>query len=272
MARSSSEKLPRGTLIGYDDSAVPVEDEFANDDNAPIQSQEKKTVPNFPTESTVRTATVNNQPEIHSSKDPLPSQPDSSRERGTSPLADSTSASPAPGVSLLSHDFHVFTWLNLSTGSNLKRALKDLSKGGKSTIKGQKPETSVAEPEDGGDVPLVINDNHVKDDLGEIDQFLTHMTNLNQRLGYQGCTSQKRQDVYDFITKEKQELNKSRRRGLERRKSYENKVDLLNAADLMFQFFLPSNLDGPTVGKYWGALFRLIAVSINSSKEPLFNV
>ena len=130
MARSSSEKLSRGTLTVYEDSTVPVEDEFADDDNAPIQSQDKKTEPNIPIESTVRTATVNDQPEIHSSKDPLPSQQDSNRERGPSPLADSTSASPAPEVSLLSHDFHVFTWLNLSTGSNLKRALKDLSKGG----------------------------------------------------------------------------------------------------------------------------------------------
>jgi hypothetical protein len=72
--------------------------------------------------------------------------------------------------------------------------------------------------------------------------------------------------------KEKQELKKSRGRGLERRKSYGNKVDLLNAADLMFQFFLPSNFDGPTVGKYRGALFQFIAASINSFKEPLFNV
>jgi hypothetical protein len=50
MARSSSEKLSRGSLNGYDDSALTVDDEFVNYNTAPIHSQD------FPIESTIRTA------------------------------------------------------------------------------------------------------------------------------------------------------------------------------------------------------------------------
>lgn len=148
----------------------------------------------------------------------------------------------------------------------MKRAVKSQPKGGKSTIKGQITETFHEEAEEGDDVPLMINKDHVNEDLGEIDQFLAHMTKLNQRLAYQGCKNRKRQDLYNMLTKERQELNNSTGKGFKRRKSYENKVDFVNAADLMFQFFLPSNFDFPTVGKYWGALFQLMAVSVKSHK------
>jgi len=45
------------------------------------------------------------------------------------------------------------------------------------------------------------------------------------------------------------------------RQTYETKVEVVNAAELLFQFFLPSRFEGPTVGKYWGALDRVLKVS-----------
>jgi hypothetical protein len=61
------------------------------------------------------------------------------------------------------------------------------------------------------------------------------------------------------------------KKSLKRQKKYEDRADLVNAAEIMFQFFLHSRFDGPTVGKYWGALFRLIAVSFNSAARFSFN-
>jgi hypothetical protein len=121
-------------------------------------------------------------------------------------------------------------------------------------------------PQEGGDIRWMVNENHMKGDLGEIDQFLTRMTNLNLRFDYQGCTNRGRQDAYEMLMKEKQDLNESSETDLKRRKNYENKVDLLNTANLMVQFFLPSKIEGPSVGKYRRALFQLIAVSIRISR------
>lgn len=268
-ARSSSEKLSRKILAGYEDSTVPVDN-----GNAPILSQDVEAIPNLPTESTVKTAsgTINDQPETYNAKDPLSWQPEKSRERDTSPHKSEARASPDPGMSLLGHDFHVFTWLNVSSWPNTKRTLKSMSKGDKSTIKDQKSDTSPAEAEECDSITLMINENHIKEDLMEMDQFLAHMTKLNQRLAYQGCINRTRQDIYDMLTKERHELNSSTGKSYKRRKSYENKVDLMNAADLMFRFFLPFNLVVPTVGKYWGALFQLVSVSIKSHKERIFDV
>lgn len=62
----------------------------------------------------------------------------------------------------------------------------------------------------------MVNENHMKGDLGEIDQFLTRMTNLNLRFDYQGCTNLGRQDAYEMFMKEKQELNESSELKVER--------------------------------------------------------
>jgi hypothetical protein len=259
----------RGILTGYDDSIVPVDGEFENDGDAPSQSKYSKSIPNARPESAIRKSSgkVYDQTESHGALDPLSTEPDNDHEKVVSSPPESTSAFPDPELSLLGNAFHVFIWLNLSC-SNLKSVQKDLSKGEKSPSRKQKQEISDELPQEGGDIRLMANENHMKGHLGEMDHFLTRMTNLNLRLNYQGCTNRSRQDTYEMLVKEKQELNESSKTDLKRRKNYENKVDLLNAANLMFQFFLPSKIDGPTVGKYWGALFQLIAVSIRIFLDP----
>ena len=43
---------------------------------------------------------------------------------------------------------------------------------------------------------------------------------------------------------------------------YDERVDIINAAELVFTFFLPSDYQGPTAEKFWGAIRCLIEVSI----------
>jgi hypothetical protein len=135
--------------------------------------------------------------------------------------------------------FRVFTWLNKSFES---------SRGGVTIIS---PETQFSE---------------ILQDLTEIDDFLEHKTDLNQKLTYRGCPSKSREEVYRLIAEDRRTITDAGVTEYEqtRRKQYETKVDIVNAAESLFQFFLPPNLKGPTVDKFWGALYRLLEVRVKT--------
>ena len=48
-----------------------------------------------------------------------------------------------------------------------------------------------------------------------------------------------------------------------KRDDYEHRIDIFNAADQIFRFFLPWRVsnDAPTVGKFWAAVQNLIEAS-----------
>jgi hypothetical protein len=112
----------------------------------------------------------------------------------------------------------------------------------------------------------------LEEDQKEIDDFLRLKTNLNDRLAYRACPLSKRIELYKALAKERTELNSGTgtdQPDQNRRKRYETKVDILNAADSIFQFFLPSDLQSMTAQKYWGALYRLWEVSFLNSRFNL---
>lgn len=100
----------------------------------------------------------------------------------------------------------------------------------------------------------------LEEDLGEIDRFLTRRTSLADQLSYRACPRATRQGVYDTLAKDTASITDAFWKDDKVRKTYETKVELVNAADLLFRFFLPSRFKGPTVGKYWGALDRVLKV------------
>ncbi|RFU26987.1 hypothetical protein B7463_g9343, partial [Scytalidium lignicola] len=113
------------------------------------------------------------------------------------------------------------------------------------------------------------------EDLKEIDEFLTNKTNLNDRLVYKNCPTRDRIELYKFLSKQRKEVTEGKDidRGLQKR--YETMVDILNAAELLFKLFLPPGFQGPTVGKYWGALYRLlenVSVTVTTLSEPTAQV
>jgi len=112
----------------------------------------------------------------------------------------------------------------------------------------------------------------LEDDQKEIDDFLRLKTNLNDRLAYRACPLSKRIELYKALAKERTELSSGTgtdQPDQNRRKRYETKVDILNAADSIFQFFLPSDLQSMTAQKYWGALYRLWEVRFLNSRFNL---
>jgi hypothetical protein len=149
-------------------------------------------------------------------------------------------------------EFHVFSWISVRDGSR---------------------NTSPAPPTvNVNQVPPTVEGQELDEDLKEIDDFLCLKTNLNDRLTYRACPLSQRIAVYKLLATERNELttgNDTDIANQDRRKRYETKVDILNAAELILQFFLPPNSQSITAQKYWGALYRLLGVCIS---EQLFSI
>lgn len=150
----------------------------------------------------------------------------------------------------LDHSFHVFVWLNLC--DNNVATNEQVEEPRKSTVRPDKT--------DSGGLQRPV-EQLLEADLGEIDRFLTRRTSLTDRLSYRACPRVSRQEVYDMLTRHRTNITDATGKDHKLRETYEKEVEVVNAAELLFRFFLPSCFEGPTVEKYWGALDRLLKVS-----------
>ncbi|OWP01047.1 hypothetical protein B2J93_6521 [Marssonina coronariae] len=133
--------------------------------------------------------------------------------------------------------FHVFTWINS------KNATHSVSPGITATnvdyiLPGFEPQG-------------------LEDDLTEIDNYLSTEIHLSHRLIYDSCPVKTRVELYQVLSLERKAALEEKGGTLEIR-AYEAIVDVANAAERLFQFFLPSDFQGPTVRKYWGGIYRLV--------------
>jgi hypothetical protein len=142
--------------------------------------------------------------------------------------------------------FHVFTWINAPEVSH--------------NTSPAPPTVNVSQESPN------IEGQELEEDLKEIDDFLRLKTNLNDRLTYRASPLSKRIAVYQLLANERKELtarNDTDVTNQNRRKRYETKVNILNAADLILRFFLPQSSESITAQKFWGALYRLLGVCIS---------
>lgn len=147
---------------------------------------------------------------------------------------------PTPALSTI--EFSVFAWLNL----------RDKTSRGSFTIVAPK-----------------IQHQLVELDLKEIDEFLTNRTNLNERLNYQRCPTKRYRDIYSMLDEERNEITAESDTDERKRIKYETRVDVLNAAASIFQFFLPVSIEAPIISKFWGALHRVLKASVRTHLELL---
>lgn len=142
--------------------------------------------------------------------------------------------SASPATTLGGNDFHVFTWLSFAPWKQSHKVSN-------------------------------INFDQLKEDLEDMDFFLSHKTTLVERLAYRECPEVSRLEVYGLLEQEERTLVESgvNEQNKDEKKSriYELRVDVVNAAESIFQFFLPSLFEGPTVLKYWGVIHQLLVVS-----------
>jgi hypothetical protein len=96
--------------------------------------------------------------------------------------------------------------------------------------------------------------------LEETDGFLNSATTFSDRRDYRDCPTRSRFAAYGLLKEQGVELGTAGKRAYGQQR-YENRVDLFNAVDMIFRFFLPPTFEGPTIGKFWGAMDRIVEVS-----------
>ena len=108
----------------------------------------------------------------------------------------------------------------------------------------------------------LINSDVIRDHLEEVDDWLRRMTSFGDAKAYKACSRSSRSSVRLFLQEKGRELEdvKSNRGGNINADQlyFEDLIDIFNAADTIFRFFLPVDFEGPTVGKYWGAINSII--------------
>lgn len=135
-------------------------------------------------------------------------------------------------------EFHVFAWLNSRNGSQ-HHSLDASAVNVNYLLSG-------------------FESQGVQDDLAEIDNYLTKETTLNHRLIYNRAPGlENRADIYRRLSELKPDAESTEEHIIAR---YETSAGIVNAAELLYRFFLPSDYQAPTIAKFWGTFARLFRV------------
>ncbi|TDZ13014.1 hypothetical protein C8035_v000464 [Colletotrichum spinosum] len=102
--------------------------------------------------------------------------------------------------------------------------------------------------------------------LSGVEEFLTAETNGSDRRAYLDADMSTREAVYEYLAQHGASLQESKNKPWKKR-DYEERVDVFNAADTIFRFFLPPLFDGPTTDKYWGAIMSLVWLPLPDAPE-----
>lgn len=259
--RSAIKEPARGILLYSDNSTFP--DTVAPDESAAVHKEKSKSDADNTKNSHPPPVATENAPDLRTraSSDKKGAEssttlhPDDAHNdtKDTSKGHHSAKQPSSKEKDSLSNEFHFFTWLNESQPitwptpqmSNLK---DDFEAGGL-----------------GSNRSFSVDEESLKADLKEIGRSLKHRTSFEDRLIYKECPQCTRREVYDLLQKDEKEVTALGDKDPSRRKIFEGKVELLNKAEALFQFFLPSRLESPpTAEKFWGALHRLLDVSVSS--------
>lgn len=95
--------------------------------------------------------------------------------------------------------------------------------------------------------------------LEAAEKFITAETTYSNRKTYKSCKESTKMECYLYLAGL---ADRVEAQGSDQvRRAYEEKIDIFNAADVIYNFFLPANFEGPMAGKFWGALRTMLEVS-----------
>jgi hypothetical protein len=97
--------------------------------------------------------------------------------------------------------------------------------------------------------------------LSAAEKFLTEQTSYSAQRGYKTCGLMAREGVNDYLSSLAARIDEKTNDTV--RRSYDERIDVFNMADMLFQLFFPLSFHGPTTGKYWGALNKLVKVRLS---------
>ena len=105
----------------------------------------------------------------------------------------------------------------------------------------------------------------LQEQLLAAEKFLTEKTSYTAQRGYKNCELMTRDGVKEQV--EKLAARVEEKRTDTARRSYDERLEVFNMAETLFQLFFPLTFHGPTTGKYWGALRKLMEVSVSSNSR-----
>ncbi|KAI8725082.1 hypothetical protein NCS52_00078400 [Fusarium sp. LHS14.1] len=96
--------------------------------------------------------------------------------------------------------------------------------------------------------------------LEAAEKFITAETTYSNRKIYASCKQSTKMECYLYLNGL---ADRVEAQGSDQvRRAYEEKIDIFNAADVIYNFFLPADFEGPMAGKFWGAVRTIIELSI----------
>lgn len=110
--------------------------------------------------------------------------------------------------------------------------------------------------------PAGVDESALNEHILEVEDFLLSHANFTDRKAYRSCHTSTRDDVHRILENRGSVLSQSSNTSNEDQLDYEELVDIFNTVDIIFRFFFPADSEVATVGKFWGAVKSLIAVSI----------
>lgn len=167
--------------------------------------------------------------------------------------------------------FYVFAWLNSHPTTMLSpplfaSPLERSQSRNRSSISPSGVREETPTPKATPDIQWRVEEQDIRADLGEVDDFLKARSSVSDRIVYQECPLSSRNSIVEQLTRVKTKLMSSEKVNPEKVKILGTKEAIAAAADQIFQFFLPVTFEGPTVQKYWGAIDSLILVTISNQK------
>jgi hypothetical protein len=103
----------------------------------------------------------------------------------------------------------------------------------------------------------------LKEQLAQADRFMQKQTPFSVQKAYENCKDSTRERVHFLLEIEAGQEDTDRTE--EARQYFEDRIDIFNAADIVFRFFFPGDFIAPTVRKFWGAILAMTAVSNGST-------
>ncbi|KFY33794.1 hypothetical protein V494_07340 [Pseudogymnoascus sp. VKM F-4513 (FW-928)] len=160
--------------------------------------------------------------------------------------------------------FYVFAWLNSHPTAMLSPPLSTtpLERSQSSRNRSSSSPSGIREdtptPKPAPEFQWRVEEQGIRDDLREVDDFLKSRSSVSHRIVYQECALGSRDAIVEQLTIVKTKLMSAEKVNPEKLKILGTKETIAAAADQIFQFFLPIAFEGPTVQKYWGAIDSLI--------------
>ncbi|RYP63142.1 hypothetical protein DL769_007053 [Monosporascus sp. CRB-8-3] len=115
----------------------------------------------------------------------------------------------------------------------------------------------------------LVDSDALQKQMEEVDSYLKSGTSFSDKKAYQDCKESLRVSSFEYLEEQAKAIEGAKNKA-QRRHEYEERIDILNAADTVFRLFLPVAYDGPTTAKYWGAVRDLVEMPVSLGNSELW--